>query len=91
MDGTRGTGVVGPAPGVTGEVDRGRRRAVVGPVGCKYLRPSIVQARHPYCVLDGLRATCREKHVVKPLRGNLDDHPRSLAANVRGVAGRKHT
>ena len=67
---------------VAGEMDRGGGGPVVGAVGGEQLRAPRVYACHAGCVLDRLRASVGEHHVVQPGRGELGDQLRRLTAHV---------
>ena len=80
--------VVGVAPRVAGEVDRGVGAAVVRAVAGEHLAPAGVQAGHPHRVLDGVGAAVGEEHLVQITGGALGDQPGGLGARGVGVLRR---
>ncbi len=79
--------VVGPAPRVTGQVDRGVRAAVVRAVPAQHLVPAGMQTRHAERVLVGVGTAVGEEDLVQLAGGALRDQSRGLGAGVVRVLG----
>ena len=80
--------IVGVAPRVAGEIDRGVSAAMVGAVPGEHLAPTGVQTRHPHRVLDGIRARVGEEHMVEVTGSALGNKPRGLGTSSVGMLRR---
>jgi hypothetical protein len=80
--------VVGPAPRVPGQVDRGRGGPVVAAVSGEDLLSTGVQAGHAHRVFDGLGAAVGEEDLGRPLEGVVQDEFGRPIALLVAVLGR---